>query len=643
MFYHLCLHTTASLRTPTHTNANTRETQTPSTTNTQTELKKDIYIIMIDDTPRWIGSDSQFGYSPFQNRIKFSTVSETAVNNYTLSNEYFTRHWSVHMFNSSTSAIMQLMVSKGIHLGDAGGYGSRDEIGYFEAFSDYGKAKKKRTAMLTHSDGYISSLKKMEMQQQYVENVTKYIQQESAKRDIKFIIMSTFMAYSCNCVTGGTLYAIKQVCDEIGALLIMDETLGSLRLGPLCSFSHAPDFKPHGFILGSKTFGCASLWVQPSLKKQFNQVLPNRSGSHILRRDLSLFEEIVTYICSLNIEKQIQDAEKARRFFGYEGGGLFWWVQTESTSTLRSQFQDYKFKRRILVPLDFNFSTLLKDIKREEKKKAKKEAKKRKRKEKRRNNQQKRRRKKREREAKQPTVNMFDVPADVLNEFKRIRAPSGFGITGSLLTNNGTTGRFMSRRLNRLQASAQKIVNMQMKGSTALHPIQLWNDRLHSPNAQALHTDGAGSFLIPIDESGRTLDFLAISAVKELTRLRIHVPYGKGIYFSKSVFHGGAPGRVGLEDCAVHFNVNESGNNEEFQKLFLRKFENWQAATYFPDGVIKLNGRLDKETFLEIGCLSVDTFKNNMIGWYQNCCEWDGHPLGPDEVFNIGNYEKYIE
>ena len=96
---------------------------------------------MTDDSPRWVATDKQFGYCPFENKIAFSTVPGTTINGYVLHNEYFTRNWKCHVFNSCTSAIMQLMLHDGIHLGDAGGFGSRDEIGYFLPRSDYGKRK----------------------------------------------------------------------------------------------------------------------------------------------------------------------------------------------------------------------------------------------------------------------------------------------------------------------------------------------------------------------------------------------------------------------------------------------------------------------------------------------------------------------
>ena len=104
------------------------------------------------------GTDQQFGYSPFTNKqIHFATINSSTVNNYTLSNRYFTRDWRVHIFNSCTSALMQLILQYGVHLGDAGGFGPRDEIGYFISRSEYGKAKRKRTALLgdPHAEGYI--------------------------------------------------------------------------------------------------------------------------------------------------------------------------------------------------------------------------------------------------------------------------------------------------------------------------------------------------------------------------------------------------------------------------------------------------------------------------------------------------------
>ena len=74
------------------------------------------------------------------------------------------------MFNSCTSALMQLILQYGVHLGDAGGFGPREEVGYFLARSEYGKAKRKRTALLgaAHAEGYIAALQCTLVQQAYV-------------------------------------------------------------------------------------------------------------------------------------------------------------------------------------------------------------------------------------------------------------------------------------------------------------------------------------------------------------------------------------------------------------------------------------------------------------------------------------------
>ena len=119
-----------------------------------------------------------------------------------------------------------------------------------------------------HEDRYIAQLKSPDVQQEYVESVKKYLKEESKKREVRFVVLSTFMAYTAHCLSGGTLRQIKQICDDLEIKLIMDETLGALRMGPLCSFMHVAGFKPHGFVLGSKTFCCSSLWINPTFLKK---------------------------------------------------------------------------------------------------------------------------------------------------------------------------------------------------------------------------------------------------------------------------------------------------------------------------------------------------------------------------------------
>ena len=101
-------------------------------------------------------TDQQFGYSPFTNKqIHFATINSSTVNNYTLSNRYFTRDWRVHIFNSCTSALMQLILQYGVHLGDAGGFGPRMRS-FFMSRSGMAN-EEKRTALLgdPHAEGYI--------------------------------------------------------------------------------------------------------------------------------------------------------------------------------------------------------------------------------------------------------------------------------------------------------------------------------------------------------------------------------------------------------------------------------------------------------------------------------------------------------
>ena len=134
---------------------------------------------------RLSGSDRQFGYSPFVNsQIHFDIVSSNRVNQYIIHNKYFTRDWRVHVFNSCTSALMQLILQYGVHLGDAGGFGPRDEVGYFLARSEYGKAKRKRTALLgaPHAEGYIAALQCTLVQQAYVDAVREHLFAEARKR-----------------------------------------------------------------------------------------------------------------------------------------------------------------------------------------------------------------------------------------------------------------------------------------------------------------------------------------------------------------------------------------------------------------------------------------------------------------------------
>ena len=114
------------------------------------------------------------------------------------------------------------------NLGDAGGFGNIDEIGLFEPSSFYAKEKQERTALLAHGDGgYIAAIQSEKQQTEYLERVKAFILSEMKTRTIKVVMASTFMAYSNNCMTGGTLKGLLRLCNELGIYLIMDETLKS--------------------------------------------------------------------------------------------------------------------------------------------------------------------------------------------------------------------------------------------------------------------------------------------------------------------------------------------------------------------------------------------------------------------------------
>ena len=146
--------------------------------------------------------------------------------------------------------------------------------------------------------------------------------------------------------------------------------------------------------------------------------------------------------------------------------------------------------------------------------------------------------------------------------------------------------------------------------------------------------------IVPITESGRRLDFLA-KMDGEFLRVRIYIPYGKAIMFSASVFHGGAPGRLGKEDRSLHCNIERPGNNQEFQKYFLHKFRTWKGKNFFQDGICKANGKLDNKRLLESGCSPLSFFENSMIGLYDHCVEAGGIPLPPGAVFKSCTYEEF--
>ena len=147
---------------------------------------------MSENKPPWFLADSKFGYSPFINRRKgFEVVSSNEVEKYVISNKFFSREWRVHMFTSCTSLLMLAVLrGHGIHLGDGGGYGPKDEVGWFEPASTYAKDKQDRTALLAHGDGgYIAAIKSQEPQTEYLKSVKAFILSERKKRSIKVVVV----------------------------------------------------------------------------------------------------------------------------------------------------------------------------------------------------------------------------------------------------------------------------------------------------------------------------------------------------------------------------------------------------------------------------------------------------------------------
>ena len=553
------------------------------------------------------------------------------------------------MFNSCTSALMQLILQYGVHLGDAGGFGPRDEIGYFLARSEYGKAKRKRTALLgaPHAKGYIAALQCTQVQQAYVDSVRKHLVAEATKRDVRFVLVSTFMAYTNNCLFGGTLCAIKKICDEVGALLILDETLGSLRLGPLCSYTLAKGFKPHAFLLGSKTFMVASLWVLPSLKKQFDKMLPNLAGMHITRGTLDLFEKIVRYICTINISKRVEEGEALRKHLGIDGGGLFWWVSKPPKSNklqelIMPALNTFRFKNRILIPLDFKFGPFTKQLKllRKDEKKRKLQR------EKGKDWQAESRARKKARVRQEVLVKLVDLPEDLALSLLALKdnRHREVSIVGSdpVAAVGNKTGRQMRRWPNALDACKAVLKAFGMKRQKIMTPIRLWNLPNAPPTPQALHVDGACSILVPVARDGRNVDFLALHEEK-FVRVQVHIPFGKAILFNGCVFHGGAAGIRGIENAAIHFNIEMDGNGETFQYWFLSKFNRVEAKPFFKPGIVKSDGTIDKKCLAEYGCPKLEMFKGLMVGWYPECAEWDGVELQSQTPFDICDMETYMK
>ena len=213
----------------------------------------------------WRGSDSQFGYSPFVNRnFQFKVCSSYRVRDFVLSNS---RAYTCHIINSCTSALLELIIRRGgVHLGDAGGFCDQWEIGWSDPKTERGFHKRSVIKLLGEGTDYLEQISKGVTQKEFLDAAKKYIEKEREERSISFVICSTFMAYTNNVVNGATLRALCAWCEAKDLHLIMDDTLGSFRLsGDLCSWNGVINFYPHGYILGSKTFGCASLWIKSNL------------------------------------------------------------------------------------------------------------------------------------------------------------------------------------------------------------------------------------------------------------------------------------------------------------------------------------------------------------------------------------------
>lgn len=94
---------------------------------------------------------------------------------------------------------------------------------------------------------------------------------------------------------------------------------------------------------------------------------------------------------------------------------------------------------------------------------------------------------------------------------------------------------------------------------------------------------------------------------------------------------------------SIHCNINDTTNtNEEFQTFFLHKFHAWKGRNLFADGVVGPNGRLDLQRLLNEASLSIDKFKDMMVGAYVNCIEVTGHPLEPNAKYVSATYMKFF-
>ena len=220
------------------------------------------------------------------------------------------------------------------------------------------------------------------------------------------------MAYTNNVVNGATLRALCAWCDAKDLHLIMDDTLGSFRLsGDLCSWNGVINFYPHGYIFGSKTFGCASLWIKSNLVEMFSVLVPNFSGSHVLEDCLARFKRTYNYVAKLS-KKRYLDAETVRKHYNFCGGPFFWWINVPATDKCKWILQlmkNWRYDKRILVPFDFDFKLVLQKI-REEKKNSREV-------EKERAKNRKRKREQRARNALLPKFEMVKVNSTLLVPF----------------------------------------------------------------------------------------------------------------------------------------------------------------------------------------------------------------------------------
>ena len=153
------------------------------------------------------------------------------------------------------------------------------------------------------------------------------------------------------------------------------------------------------------------------------------------------------------------------------------------------------------------------------------------------------------------------------------------------MSNSVSTGQHMCK-WPEVAAICKNVViqGFKMKRRQIHNPIQLWNNSQAAPFAQALHSDGVYSVIVPLSKDGCHLDFLALDEKQKFVRVQVCVPLGKAIMFSGSVFHAGSPGTNGKANAALHFNIDEDGNNNNFKHLFLYQFNMVGAKNYFKQG-----------------------------------------------------------